>query len=311
MPRTAVAVFRNATERSRNATEGVPYSALVLLCLLAVGCGLNRSRLATEQLVVSDAVDRAVAEIDFSPLSGRKIFFDTKYLESVKLTPVGNVEYVISSLRQQMAAYDCRLQEKVEDAEFVVEARVGVLAHDGHELTYGVPGSAAMTTASVFLAAPIPAPAMPELSLGRRNHQQGTAKIGVFAYDRKTREPVWQAGLHKGASRSRDMWLFGLGPFESAGPVEAKKKKSTFFSGKKSRGEYGASDPDPHEAYAGSVVFERALARPEDETSATKEEGVQTASFEEPKKLPAGGQPETAKKLPPPSSAPMQAGGGG
>jgi hypothetical protein len=280
-----------------------------MLCLLAVGCGLNKSRLATEQLVVSDAVDRAVAEIDFSPLSGRKIFFDTKYLESVKLTPVGNVEYVISSLRQQMAAYDCRLQEKADDAEFVVEARVGVLAHDGHELTYGVPGSAAMTTASVLLAAPVAAPAMPELSLGRRNHQQGTAKIGVFAYDRKTREPVWQAGLHKGASRSRDSWYFGLGPFESAGPVEAKKKKGTFFSGKK-RSEH-ADASDPHAAYTSSVVFQRALERPE-EQSATKDEKVQTASFAEPKKLPADGKPPaTAKKIPPPTSPPMNAGGGG
>lgn len=289
---------------------GVSRCALVVLGLLAVGCGLNKSRLATEQLVVSDAADRAVAEIDFSPLSGRKIYFDTKYLESVKLTPVGNVEYVISSLRQQMAAYDCRLQEKVEDAEFVVEARVGVLAHDGHELTYGVPGSAAMTTASVLLAAPVAAPAMPELSLGRRNHQQGTAKIGVFAYDRKTREPVWQAGLHKGASRSRDTWLFGLGPFESAGPVEPKQKKSTFFSGKK-RSEH-ADASDPHEAYAGSVVFQRALEKSTEEKSATKDEKVQTASFAEPKKLSEDGKPPaTAKKMPPPTSPPMSAGGGG
>ena len=50
-----------------------------------VGCGMNKSRLATEQLVVSDAVDRAVAAIDFSPLSGRKVYFDTKYLDGVKL----------------------------------------------------------------------------------------------------------------------------------------------------------------------------------------------------------------------------------
>jgi hypothetical protein len=227
------------------------------LVLVACGCGLNKSRLATEQLVVSDAVDRAVAGIDFSPLSGRKIYFDTKYLETVKLTPVGNVEYVISSLRQQMAAYDCRLQAKPEEAEFIVEARVGVLANDGHEVTYGVPGSAAMTTASAFLTAPVTAPAMPELSLGRRNHQQGTAKIGVFAYDRVTREPVWQAGLSKGASRARDLWVFGLGPFETRGTVE---KRSGWFT-RKENGGVGVSShaSDPLGAYSGSVVFQRAL----------------------------------------------------
>jgi hypothetical protein len=262
-----------------------------LLVALASGCGLNKSRLATEQLVVSDAVDRAVSEIDFSPLSGRKVHFDTKYLKDLKLTPSGNVEYVISSLRQQMVAYDCRLMDKPEEAEFIVEARVGVLANDGHELTYGIPGTAAFTTASVFLASPVPAPAMPELSLGRRNHQQGTAKIGVFAYDRQTREPVWQAGLAKGASRARDMWVLGMGPFESRGAV---RKRRAWFTGKKDAA-IGVSNhsADLHDAYAGSVVFQRALERPQQPVEQAAE--VQTASHQEPAKIepPANAKPAT------------------
>jgi hypothetical protein len=71
---------------------------------LWLGCGINKSRLATEQLVVSDAVDKTVASIDFSPLSGRKVFFDTQYLDGVNLGPNGNIKYVVSSLRQQMLA---------------------------------------------------------------------------------------------------------------------------------------------------------------------------------------------------------------
>jgi hypothetical protein len=271
-------------------------AALVVasLGITAPGCSINKSRLASEQLVVSDAVDRAVAGIDFSPLSGHKIHFDTKYLAGVKLTPSGNVEYVISSLRQQMAAYDCRLVDKPEEAEFIVEARVGVLANDGHEVTYGVPGSAALTTASVFLASPVAAPAMPELSLGRRNHQQGTAKIGVFAYDRETREPVWQSGVAKGSTRAKDMWVLGLGPFESQGPVRSRRSRIR----KSEDGSVGVSNhaTDLHDAYAGSVVFERALKRP---PSPNADNGsVETASHSEPEKLatpieaePAAGAP--------------------
>ena len=259
----------------------LPIVLLAAACLLSVGCGINKSRLATEQLVVSDAVDRAVAEIDFSPLSGRKVYFDSKYLDNVKLSPAGNVEYVISSLRQQMVAYDCRLQEKPEQAEYIVEARMGVMAQDGHEVTYGIPGSAAMTTASVFLTAPVAAPAMPELSLGRRNHQQGTAKIGVFAYDRQTREPVWQSGLAKGASRARDLWLFGLGPFETRGPLRQTARSRR--SGKQA--DVGVSNHayDPLDAYAGSGVFERARRREEQESE--QESAVQTASHAEPAKI--------------------------
>jgi hypothetical protein len=220
--------------------------------------------------VISDAVDRAVAEIDFSPLSGHKVFFDTKYLDSVKPSTVSNTEYLVSSLRQQMAAYDLRLQDKREEADLVVEARVGVMSSDGHELTYGVPGSAALSTASVFLASPIPAPAMPELSLGRRNHQQGNAKIGVFAYDQKTREPVWQAGITKGASRARDTWVFGLGPFESRGPVE---RHGWLSRSKKS----GARDPVA--AYSGPVVFQRGI---EQSPAPEAQSEVQTAGHTEP-----------------------------
>ena len=133
-----------------------------IACGLALaGCGINKSRLATEQVVVSDAVDRAVASIDFSPLSGRKVYFDTQYLTDVNLGPNGNVKYAISALRQQMLAYDCRLQEKAETADYIVEGRVGALANDGYEVTYGVPGSAALASASVFMSSPIPAPAMP------------------------------------------------------------------------------------------------------------------------------------------------------
>jgi hypothetical protein len=271
--------------------------ALAMALALASGCGLNKSRLATEQLVVSDAVDRAVATIDFSPLSGRQVHFDTKYLANVKLTPNGNTEYVISSLRQQMAAYDVRLMDKPEEAEFIVEARVGVLGNDGQELTYGIPGTAAFSTASVFLAAPIPAPAMPELSLGRRNHQQGTAKIGMFAYDRETREPVWQAGLAKGSTRARDLWVLGLGPFESSGPVRGRRR----WFGKVQESEIGTSRhaSDPHDAYAGAVVFERALKEPAQTQESQESAGeVQTVAHEEPAKLipptdtkPAAGTP--------------------
>src|SRR4051812_29321022 len=190
--------------------------SFVVACALLSGCGINKSRLATEQLVISDAVDKAVATIDFSALSGQKVFFDTQYLDGLTMGPNGNVKYVISSLRQQMMAYDLRLQEKVDTADYVVEGRLGVLANDGYEVTYGIPGNAAAASATALLAAPVPvAPSIPELSLGRRNHQAGSAKVGLFAYDRVTREPVWQAGVKRGASDVRDSWFMGLGPYQT------------------------------------------------------------------------------------------------
>jgi hypothetical protein len=237
-------------------------TALICLAIALAGCGINKSRLATEQLVVSEAVDKAVATIDFSALSGQKVYFDTQYLDGLNMGPNGNVKYVISSLRQQMMAYDLRLQEKTDTADFVVEGRLGVLANDGYEVTYGIPGGAAAASATAIFPSPvpIPAPSMPELSLGRRNHQAGSAKVGVFAYDRVTREPVWQAGVQRGASDVRDTWFMGLGPYQTRTQKDSKLTTRKRTDGTEPTG-------DPLTAYNSSLVFERAV-RPAEATPA-------------------------------------------
>jgi uncharacterized protein DUF6655 len=230
--------------------------ACATLCLTS-GCSITKSRLATEQLVVSDAVDSAVAQVDFSPLSGQTVFFDTKYLNNARLPGNSNVEYVISSLRQQMLAYDLRLAEKMEDATLVVEARVGTLGNDGSEVTYGIPGNAALSTASIFLPSPVTAPTMPELSLGRRNHQWGAAKLGVFAYDRVSHERVWQAGVMTGTSQARDLWVLGVGPYQRGRTYDKVRRGATWPRETLSSDDLQLADLDPAEAYASQIDFRR------------------------------------------------------
>jgi len=234
--------------------------AMLLALAAACGCTINKSRMATEQLVVSDAVDRVVAQVDFSPLSGQKVYFDTKYLSSAKLAGNPNVEYLTSSLRQQMLAYDCRLTEKPEEADLVVEARVGALGNDGNEATYGIPGSAAVTAAAAF-AVGIPATAsFPELSVGRRNHQWGAAKIGLFAYDRASHQRVWQAGVATGASQARELWILGIGPMQR-GRVYKAAHESLDERAQVVKDGKSLSNLDPLEAYGASIDFQGGLRR--------------------------------------------------
>ena len=58
--------------------------ALAALCALVSGCGTTKwsdsPRTATEQLLISDAVDRAISEIDFSALAERSVYLDTRYI---------------------------------------------------------------------------------------------------------------------------------------------------------------------------------------------------------------------------------------
>src|SRR3954451_13248103 len=102
------------------------------------GCGTTRftdtSRSATEQLLVSSAVDQTVSQMDFLPLADKRVFFDVQYLENGP-----DKGYIISSLRQQLLAQGCLLVEKRDEASYVVEARCGAVGTDRHDLLFGIP----------------------------------------------------------------------------------------------------------------------------------------------------------------------------
>jgi len=184
------------------------------LLMLVVGCGTTKGRGGTQQLILSDAVDRSVARLDFSPMRDRTVYLDATYIRAVKGEGFVNADYIISSLRQQVLASGCLLQESREDADIVIEARVGALGSDDHDLTFGIPANNTLATAaSVVTPNAPPLPSIPEVSVAKRYDQLGAAKIAAFAYDRTTRRPLWQSGVDSSRSTARDYWVLGAGPF--------------------------------------------------------------------------------------------------
>jgi hypothetical protein len=208
---------------------GPALSMLAWISILMLGgCGTTTTRIATEQLLISDAVDQAISQIDFQKLRGEKVFLDTQYLNSVKGVGFVNSEYIISSLRQQLTGARCLIQDAREMADIIVEPRVGALGTDGHEVVYGIPQSGSITSAAAILSNS-PIPAIPEISIGKSNAQSGIAKVIVFAYDRETRSPVWQSGIAKAEATSSNNWYFGAGPFQKGSIYE----KGVRFAGQK------------------------------------------------------------------------------
>ncbi len=204
------------------------FLAVLFGTAVLAGCGATKSRIATEQLLVSDAVDDAVSSIDFRNLAGRSVFFDSKYIRNVKSAGFVNSDYIISSLRQQMIGADCRLVENHEDAEIIVEARVGTLGSDGTEVTFGIPASNSLSTAATLVPSAPVIPVIPEISFARKEGQVGAAKIAVFAYERETGRPIWQSGIARSRSTAQDFWLFGAGPFQNGSIY-----KGTRFAGER------------------------------------------------------------------------------
>jgi hypothetical protein len=145
-----------------------------------------------------------VSGIDFRVLAGKPVFFDPQYLD-------GTVDrgYVVSSLRQQLLAAGCLLQEDRTKATYVVEVRSGGIGTNRHALLIGVPQM------NVPTLVPGQPSQIPEIPLAKKTDQEGIAKIAVFAYNRTTGQPIWQSGVVQAMSTAKDTWLLGAGPFQN------------------------------------------------------------------------------------------------
>lgn len=246
---------------------------------LLSGCGTTIQATATDQMVASDAVDRSISQIDFTPLTGQKVYLDTSYIQSPK-TPVGigfvNPEYVISGIRQQMMAAGLELMETRDQADFIVEARLGVLGGDSHELVYGIPsgsgiGSAASTAVAATTSVPL-LPNLPELAFAKRKDHVAAVKVAAFAYHRETRQRAWQSGIALGKSSAHNYWLFGAGPFQRGdiheGVQLAGKTVDIPFASSEQPNSNG-----PISAYRQKMIFESAnQKKPEPEIQQTSAE---------------------------------------
>ncbi len=203
---------RRGISIDRPLTRRIGLLVCVTVFLVSGGCGTTRwtdsTRTATEQLLITDAIDDAVGRLNLDVLAGRDVYFDPQYLE-------GTVDknYLVSSLRQHLLASGCILRESREEATFVVEARSGAVGTDRHDVMIGVPS----VNVPTFLPTPLALPAsIPEIPLAKNTKQRGVVKLGVFAYNRKTGRRVWQSGIEPVASFAKDSWLLGAGPFRKS-----------------------------------------------------------------------------------------------
>jgi hypothetical protein len=184
----------------------------LLSCLLSAwGCGTtkwtNTSRSATEQLLLSDSMDRAVSRIECDPLIGRKI-----YINSSALSKVTDSTYLISALRQHFFASGCIVKDEEEEADYIVEIRAGAVGTDQNDVLYGVP--ATNLPGSLPWDGGLGISQLPEIALIKKTRQRAVTKIALFAYNRETGRPLWQSGIIPERSEARHWWVFGLGPIQ-------------------------------------------------------------------------------------------------
>lgn len=170
--------------------------------LLVCGCTStvtsNTARTAKEQLLLSNAVERSLSKVDFSPLSGQQVYIEEKYLECV------DKPFVLGSIRHQVMRSGARIVDAADGADVVMELRSGGVGTDTSEAYLGTPEIALPGMLTV-----------PEIRVAERKAQYGYAKLGMVLYDAKTRQVLGNGGMAMAQSDDNNWFVFGVGPIQN------------------------------------------------------------------------------------------------
>lgn len=172
------------------------------LLLLAAACTTERqtepAATATEELLVTNAVDRSVQNIHVDFPADSKVFVDTQYYD---MDGAVRPKYAIAAVREALLHSGAHLTEDRKDADTVVELRAAAQSIDHNSFLIGVPSF------------PVPIPLagtleFPEIALFKIDKQTGKSSLALTAYDRKNGTLVAATGPRYGEVHIRKYVIF-------------------------------------------------------------------------------------------------------
>lgn len=173
----------------------LPHTALSCLTIGAAlafsGCTTSplstTERTGIQQLLLSQSVDEALADVSIPQVDGKKTFVHDVFLE------IYDKPYVMGSIRALLSENGALLVSSMDEAEIVVEPRSGALGIDFSESLLGVPsvpfiipGAGGITT--------------PELTLYASQKSDGVSKLALLAYDPRDGSQVFSTDSLVGKS---------------------------------------------------------------------------------------------------------------
>ncbi|MFO7955716.1 MAG: DUF6655 family protein [Candidatus Brocadiia bacterium] len=180
-------------------------SALLLGCLAVAGCGSFREtfppRSASEQLLISEAVDTAVADMPTDWMEDRVVYVETANLDAY------DEPYVVQGLRNVVLESGGRLSQGRDGADVVLEVASGALSVDKGQWLLGIP------------ELPLPIPfadetlKLPELPLFKLVSYAGKAKLISTAVEADSGASHMELPVCYGRVHHRLWWAFVMGPF--------------------------------------------------------------------------------------------------
>jgi hypothetical protein len=156
--------------------------AVLAAILMLSGCVTERlaepGQTATEDLLISTAVDHAVAQLNPSIPAGTTVFVDDQFFDNAPGDVALYSKYAIGSIRDLLLRKGARLVDDRKNADMVAELRTGAQSVDHRDFLIGIP------------AIPVPVPftsavtQTPKLALFERDRQTGVAKLAITGLDK-------------------------------------------------------------------------------------------------------------------------------
>lgn len=179
------------------------------------GCATIRvtdpPRTATEQFLMSGAVESAIDQISADTLRDRLVYIDTTYLTTAWQT-APELSFLIGEFRAKLLEGGARIAPQREGAQIVLELRSGGVGIDRLEFLLGLPSiglSGLVGGPAAANAAPV---LTPELAILKSTRQYSFASVAFIAYWADTGELLVSSGPFVGRRYREDWWIFGTGP---------------------------------------------------------------------------------------------------
>lgn len=154
-------------------------AATLAAALALAGCSTTRltepGQTATEQLIISTAIDHAMAQFDPKIPAGTKVYVSSLYFDTAPGDAALYSKYAVASIRDRLLQRGARLVDTRTAADRMIEIRTGGQSIDHDDFLVGLP------------AIPIPIPLVgtmttPKIPIFERDKQTGIAKLALTGY---------------------------------------------------------------------------------------------------------------------------------
>ncbi|HEV2327760.1 MAG TPA: DUF6655 family protein [Verrucomicrobiae bacterium] len=186
------------------------------MAIIIGGCSTEEitspSRSATEQLLLSSAADRALANANLTIFAGRSVFFDFTYFDSY------DSKYVEGEIRDAFSRAGALMAANNKSADVVVEARSGAFSINTNSSFFGIP--------SIPLPVPGTAeePVTPQLAFYQKMTDVSYAKFALLAFDNKSRAHIYSSGPLDGKAYNNYTAILFVSWWATDIPEKAKAK---------------------------------------------------------------------------------------